>query len=68
MAPLVAYLAGERSGWITERIVHAARYEVAPYDNPRPVTRVVGAGPWSLDALARQIERSFGPILGRPGS
>ena len=68
VAPLVAYLASERSGWITGRIVHAAGYEVALYNNPHPVTRVVGAGPWSLDALARQVERSFGPILGRPGS
>jgi NAD(P)-dependent dehydrogenase (short-subunit alcohol dehydrogenase family) len=68
VAPLVAYLASERSGWITGRIVHTAGYEVALYDNPHPVTRVVGAGPWSLDALAGQVERSFGPILGRPGS
>jgi NAD(P)-dependent dehydrogenase (short-subunit alcohol dehydrogenase family) len=67
VAPLVAYLASERSGWITGRIVHAAGYEVALYDNPHPVIRVVGAGPWSLDALARQIESSFGPMLGRPG-
>ena len=67
VAPLVAYLASERSGWITGRIVHTAGYEVALYDNPHPVIRVVGAGPWSLDALARQVERSFGPILGRPG-
>ena len=67
VAPLVAYLASERSGWITGRIVHTAGYEVALYDNPHPVIRVVGAGPWSLDALARQVERSFGPILGQPG-
>ena len=33
VAPLVAYLASERSGWITGRIVHAAGYEVALYDN-----------------------------------
>ena len=66
VAPLVAYLAGERSGWITGRIVHAAGYEVALYDNPQPVIRLVGTGPWSLDALAEQIERSFGPTLGRP--
>jgi NAD(P)-dependent dehydrogenase (short-subunit alcohol dehydrogenase family) len=67
VAPLVAYLASERSGWISGRIVHTAGYEVALYDNPHPVIRVVGAGPWSLDALARQVERSFGPIVGRPG-
>ena len=65
VAPLVAYLASERSGWITGRIVHAAGYEVALYDNPRPVIRVIGTGPWSLDGLAEQVERSFGPMLGR---
>jgi len=65
VAPLVAYLASERSGWITGRIVHAAGYEVALYNNPQPVARVIGTGPWSLDALAAQVERSFGPMLGR---
>ena len=65
VAPLVAYLASERSGWITGRIVHTAGYEVALYNNPQPVVRVVGTGPWSLDALAAQVERSFGPMLGR---
>jgi enoyl-ACP reductase-like protein len=68
VAPLVAYLASERSGWITGRIVHAAGYEVALYSNPLPVIRLIGAGPWPLDVLAAQIERSFGPMLGRPGS
>jgi len=67
VAPLVAYLASERSGWITGRVVHAAGYEVALYDNPHPVIRLIGTGPWSVDALAAQVERSFGPVLGRPG-
>jgi len=72
VAPLVAYLASERSGWITGRIVHAAGYEVALYNNPQPVIRLIGTGPWSLDALAEQVERSFGPTvrgsgLGGPG-
>jgi hypothetical protein len=62
----VAYLASERSGWITGRVVHAAGYEVALYNNPEPVIRVVGTGPWSLDALAEQVERSFHPKLGQP--
>jgi NAD(P)-dependent dehydrogenase (short-subunit alcohol dehydrogenase family) len=66
VAPLVAYLASERSGWITGRIVHAAGYEVALYNNPEPVIRLVGTGPWSLDALAEHVERSFRPKLGHP--
>jgi NAD(P)-dependent dehydrogenase (short-subunit alcohol dehydrogenase family) len=67
VAPVVAYLASERSGWITGRIVHASGYEVALYDNPHPVVRLIGTAPWSVDALAAQVERSFGPVLGRPG-
>jgi NAD(P)-dependent dehydrogenase (short-subunit alcohol dehydrogenase family) len=65
VAPTVAYLASERSGWITGRVVHASGYEVALYSNPQPVVRLIGNGPWALDALAAQVERSFGPLLGR---
>jgi len=66
VAPVVAYLASERSGWINGRIVHSAGYEVSLYSDPQPVIRVVGTEPWELDELADQVERSFGPILGRP--
>jgi NAD(P)-dependent dehydrogenase (short-subunit alcohol dehydrogenase family) len=65
VAPIVAYLASERSGWITGRIIHASGYEVALYSNPEPVVRIVGTGPWEADALTEQVERSFGPLLGR---
>ena len=63
--PVVAYLASERSGWITGRIIHSSGYEVSLYSNPEPVVRIVGTGPWQPDALAEQVERSFGP-LARP--
>jgi NAD(P)-dependent dehydrogenase (short-subunit alcohol dehydrogenase family) len=66
VAPVVAYLASERSGWINGRIVHASGYEVSLYSNPEPIVRIVGTEPWDLDGLARQVERSFGPVLGRP--
>jgi NAD(P)-dependent dehydrogenase (short-subunit alcohol dehydrogenase family) len=65
VAPIVAYLASERSGWITGRIIHSSGYEVSLYSNPEPVVRIVGTGPWQQDALAEQVERSFGPLLGR---
>jgi NAD(P)-dependent dehydrogenase (short-subunit alcohol dehydrogenase family) len=64
VAPLVAYLASEQSGWINGRIVHARGYEVALYNNPEPIIRIIGTGPWDLEALAGQMERSFGPLLG----
>jgi NAD(P)-dependent dehydrogenase (short-subunit alcohol dehydrogenase family) len=65
VAPAVAYLAGPDSGWINGRILHTAGYEVALYDNPRPVSRIIGSGPWDLDALSTRIEQAFGPLLGR---
>jgi NAD(P)-dependent dehydrogenase (short-subunit alcohol dehydrogenase family) len=61
VAPIVAYLASERSGWITGRVIHSAGYEISLYSNPEPVTRIIGTGPWDdADALAEQVERSFG--------
>jgi NAD(P)-dependent dehydrogenase (short-subunit alcohol dehydrogenase family) len=65
VAPVVAYLASEQSGWITGRIVHASGYEIALYSNPEPLVRLIGTGPWDADSLAAQVERSFGPLLGR---
>src|SRR5579859_2260698 len=65
VAPVVAYLASEQSGWITGRIVHSSGYEVALYSNPEPVVRIIGTGPWDADALAAQVERSFGQVLGK---
>ena len=67
IAPIVAYLASEQSGWINGRIVHTTGYEVALYNNPEPLIRLIGTAPWDVDALADQVERSFGPMLGRQG-
>jgi hypothetical protein len=67
VAPIVAYLASERSGWLTGRIVHSAGYEVSLYSNMAPVVRLIGQQPWQLDDLADQVERSFrsAPAPGR---
>jgi NAD(P)-dependent dehydrogenase (short-subunit alcohol dehydrogenase family) len=65
VAPVVAYLASEDSGWITGRVIHSAGYEIALYNNPEPVARIIGTEPWDLDSLASQVERSFGPLLGK---
>lgn len=65
VAPVVAYLASERSGWLTGRTVHSAGYEVALYSNPQPLVRLIGTGPWGLDDLAEQLERSFPAALGQ---
>jgi NAD(P)-dependent dehydrogenase (short-subunit alcohol dehydrogenase family) len=67
VAPVVAYLASERSGWINGRVIHSAGYEISLYSNPEPVVRIIGTGPWDADDLSAQVERSFGPQLGRKG-
>jgi NAD(P)-dependent dehydrogenase (short-subunit alcohol dehydrogenase family) len=65
VAPVVAYLASERSGWITGRVIHSSGYEVSLYNNPEPIIRLINSGPWDADALEAQVERTFGPLLGR---
>jgi NAD(P)-dependent dehydrogenase (short-subunit alcohol dehydrogenase family) len=67
VAPVVAYLAAERSGWLTGRVIHSSGYEVSLYNNPEPVSRIIGTGPWDPDALSDQVEHAFGPLLGRQG-
>jgi NAD(P)-dependent dehydrogenase (short-subunit alcohol dehydrogenase family) len=65
VAPIVAYLASERSGWITGRVIHSSGFEVSLYNIPEPVVRIIGTGPWDAEDLTEQVERSFGPLLGR---
>ena len=65
VATVVAYLASERSGWLTGRIVHSSGYEVALYNNASPVVRLIGHEPWQLGDLAEQVEKSFRPAPGR---
>jgi NAD(P)-dependent dehydrogenase (short-subunit alcohol dehydrogenase family) len=65
VAPVVAYLASERSGWITGRVIHSSGYEVSLYNIPEPVVRIIGTDPWDAEHLTEQVERSFGPLLGR---
>jgi len=65
VAKVVAYLASERSGWLTGRIVHSSGYEVSLYNNPAAVVRLIAQEPWQLDDLAEQVERSFKPTPGR---
>ncbi len=62
VAKVVAYLASERSGWLSGRIVHSSGFEVSLYNNAAPVVRLIGEQPWQLDELATQVERSFRTI------
>ena len=61
VAPLALYLAGERSGWLTGRVLSAQGYEVGLYHNPEVIRQLNSTGPWSYDQLAGLMERSFRP-------
>jgi NAD(P)-dependent dehydrogenase (short-subunit alcohol dehydrogenase family) len=63
VAPVVAYLASERSRFITGQVIHSAGYEVSLYNKPTPLIRLIGTEPWTEDQLATQIERSFPAAL-----
>jgi len=65
IAPVVAYLASERSGWINGRVVHSAGYEVSLYNIPQKVAEIHSNSPWEIDDLADRMETAFGPHLGR---
>ena len=76
----VAHALGIYPGWLdgtgvggTSFLLHVrhavaairAGYEVSLYNSPEPVSRIIGSSPWDADALSHQVERAFGPILGR---
>jgi NAD(P)-dependent dehydrogenase (short-subunit alcohol dehydrogenase family) len=63
VAPVVAYLASERSRFLTGQVIHSAGYEVALYNKPTPLIRLIGNEPWGEEELAAQIERSFPAAL-----
>jgi NAD(P)-dependent dehydrogenase (short-subunit alcohol dehydrogenase family) len=63
VAPVVAYLASERSRFITGQVIHSAGYEVSLYNKPTPLIRLIGNEPWGEEELAAQIERSFPAAL-----
>jgi hypothetical protein len=46
-------------------VIHSSGYEVSLYSDPEPIVRLIGTAPWDADALGDQVERSFGPLLGR---
>jgi NAD(P)-dependent dehydrogenase (short-subunit alcohol dehydrogenase family) len=64
VAPIVAYLASPESGWLTGRVIHSMGYQIALYNNPEPISRIVGTGPWDPDSLAQQVEQAFRPLVG----
>lgn len=63
VAPIVAYLASERSDWVTGQVLHASGYQVSLYNRPQVMSQVANDGPWDLERLAELVEGNFRPVV-----
>ena len=63
IAPVVAYLASDRSDWCTGQTISARGYEIGLYNIPQVVRQIASPGPWDLEMMSGMIERSFRPVV-----
>src|SRR5258708_39163952 len=63
VAPIVVYVASDRSDWLTGQVIGAGGYRVSLYSRPTVLERVASEGPWDLERLATMVEDSFQPVL-----
>src|SRR5215475_2721960 len=65
VAPVVAYLAGVESDWLTGRVIGASGYDVSLFNNPEPIRQLTALQRWDVAELGAQMERVFKPVVGR---
>jgi NAD(P)-dependent dehydrogenase (short-subunit alcohol dehydrogenase family) len=63
IAPVVAWLASEQSGWCNGQVIHSRGYELNLYSKPEPISTVHSDGPWDLAQLGKEVEAAFRPIV-----
>jgi NAD(P)-dependent dehydrogenase (short-subunit alcohol dehydrogenase family) len=61
IGPIVTYIAGTESDWLSGRTLGAAGYEVRLWNTPEVVETVASDGPWDLQDLAAKVAKSFRP-------
>ncbi|WP_214102925.1 SDR family NAD(P)-dependent oxidoreductase [Acrocarpospora catenulata] len=66
VAPVVTYLAGTDSDWLSGRIIGAVGYQVTLWNTPEVLRSIESDGPWSLAELGRRIEKEFRPVADGP--
>ncbi len=59
IAPIVLYLASERSSWLTGRTLSAGGFDVGLYSNPEEIRQISSSSPWQFDQLSSMLEKSF---------
>jgi NAD(P)-dependent dehydrogenase (short-subunit alcohol dehydrogenase family) len=65
VAPAVAYLASEQSGWINGRIIGAGGRRFTLYHAPAVEREIVSTVDWEVDAAFEAIESAFRPGIER---
>lgn len=59
LAPVLTYLASERSHWLNGRVVGARGGQVELYNIPEPIRVLATEDMWDLELLAGQMEQFF---------
>ncbi len=63
IAPIVGYIAGPASDWLTGQVIGARGYEVQLLNKPAPVRQLNSDAPWDPEKLADLVERVFRPAV-----
>lgn len=66
VAPMVVYVASDRSGWLNGQVIGAGGYRVSLYNRPRVLHHVDSDGPWDVERLFATVERDLRPALEQP--
>jgi NAD(P)-dependent dehydrogenase (short-subunit alcohol dehydrogenase family) len=61
VAAVIAYVAGERTDWLTGRVLGVSGLDVRLFANPEVVASVVRSSAWSDDELDEQFQRIIRP-------
>ena len=67
VAPPVIYLASERSGWLTGRVIGARGRRITLYSNYEVDREIVATDGWSLEAVFSEFETTFRDAVERRG-
>jgi NAD(P)-dependent dehydrogenase (short-subunit alcohol dehydrogenase family) len=63
IAPIVGYIAGPASDWLTGQVIGAKGYEVQLLNKPAPLRQLNSDAPWQPEKLAELVERIFKPAV-----
>lgn len=65
IAPLVAYLASDRSQDVTNQIFSVRKNEILLFSKPRPIRSMAKLGGWTAEAIADELIPAFRPAFAR---